>query len=103
MSELVRIEGLIVAQLIFWLTSCDAAALTRDSVDGRDPNPVIIQRGLASTAYSVQPYAHDSSFHVVYFPGGGGATGINSKATHVHRERLGGCLHAASLAYRSPV
>ena len=34
MTELVRIEGLIAAQVIVWLTSCDAAALTPDSVDG---------------------------------------------------------------------
>ena len=29
----------------------------------------------------------------------GGAAGGGSKATHVHRETLGSCLHAASLAY----
>ena len=33
------------------------------------------------------------------FSGGHRTTGSNSKATHVRKERLGSCLHAASLAY----
>ena len=32
MTEIVRIEGPIAAQVIVWRTSCDAAALTPDSV-----------------------------------------------------------------------
>ena len=75
--------------------------LRRHSSFTQHPNAVLSQRSLTNNTLAVQHYAHTAIFVWWALPEDPRATGSNSKVAHdiVHNERLGSCLHAASLAY----